>query len=43
MNQMPMRVRYGSWAEFVSVGEGSLVHKPESYTFSQVSVNIIRC
>ena len=30
-------MRYGSWAEFVSIGESSLVHKPPSYTFPQAA------
>ena len=35
--QVPFRVRHGSWAEFVSIGESSLVHKPPAYTFSQAA------
>jgi len=35
--KVPLRVRYGSWAEFVCIGEGSLVHKPEQYTFAQAA------
>ena len=30
-------MRHGSWAEFVSIGESSLVHKPPSYTFPQAA------
>ena len=34
---MPFRVRLGSWAEFVSVGESALVLKPPSYSFSEAA------
>ena len=34
---MPFRVRLGSWAEFVTVGESALVIKPPSYSFSQAA------
>ena len=36
-HKMPFRVRYGSWAEFVCVGESSLIHKPDQYSFSQAA------
>ena len=36
-HKMPFRVRLGSWAEYVSVGESCLVHKPPSYSFSQAA------
>ena len=34
---MPFRVREGSWAEYVSVGESVLVSKPDSYSHSQAA------
>ena len=36
-HKLPLRVRYGSWAEFVAIGEGSLIHKPDNYTFPQAA------
>ena len=35
--QMPLRMRYGSWAEFVSISESSLVLKPDHFSFSEAS------
>ena len=34
---MPFRVRLGSWAEFVTVGESALVIKPPSYSFAEAA------
>ena len=36
-HKIPLRVRLGSWAEYVGVGESCLVHKPPTYTFSQAA------
>ena len=35
-HKMPLRVRCGSWAEYVSIRADSLVRKPNSYTWAQV-------
>ena len=34
---MPLRVRHGSWAEFVSIGESCLINKPDSYSFAEAA------
>ena len=34
---MPLRVRHGSWAECVVVGEAALVHKPDTYSWAEAA------
>ena len=34
---MPLRVRHGSWAECVAVGEAALVHKPDTYSWAEAA------
>ena len=34
---MPLRLRYGTWAEFVSVNENCLLIKPDNLSFPEVA------
>ena len=36
-HKMPLRVRYGSWAEFVAISESCLVLKPDHLSFSEAA------
>ena len=40
---MPFRVRYGSWAELVSLPESSLVLKPATYSHAQAAALPMQC
>ena len=40
---MPLRVRYGSWAELVSLPESSLVLKPATYSHAQAAALPMQC
>ena len=35
-HKMPVRVRLGSWAEYVAISASCLVKKPETYTWAEV-------
>ena len=39
-HKLPLRVKCGSWAEFVSISASSLVRKPDSYTWAQVRLSL---
>merc|ERR1711971_457324 len=36
-HKMPLRVRYGSWAEFVAINESCLLLKPDHLSFSEAA------
>ena len=42
-HKLPLRVKCGSWAEFVSISASSLVRKPESYTWAQAAAIPMQC
>ena len=42
-HKLPMRVRFGSWAEFVVIDEKSLVLKPSSYSHAEAAAIPMQC
>jgi len=42
-HKAPIRVRCGTWAEYVSISAASLVRKPDSYTWAEAAAIPMQC